>query len=151
MRYEFGPTIVGTYPRPVIDGELPDIAATSALVQNVQAADPGLINYDVIFAFPAADPTQVNVPLEAHAVAYAPGHGIPTDPALAVTSSNPKGMTAVAIPASGGIVVVTVADAPSGNQTIVTVLGFADATAPPDPTGSDPAPAADPTAPATTG
>jgi hypothetical protein len=125
-RYKFGPRFVGTWPRPVVAGERPD-PDVGGSVKAVRPSGNGTTELDVAFAIPAYDAAEFNELVEVHALSYAPGHGIPTDPAVAIAGSEPKAMASVA-GVSGEEVVVTIVGAPDGDQTVITVLGFQDAT-----------------------
>lgn len=140
IRYAFGPRFVGSWPRPVVPGELPD-PVVGAKIAGVRPSTPGKTEMDVTFSIPAYDPTEFNSLEEVHAICYPPGHGIPTDPAVAVQGSQAKA-TASASGISGAEVTATIVGAEDGDQTIVTVLGFQDATPPATPAPADPASAA---------
>jgi hypothetical protein len=135
-RYKFGPQIVGVFPRPVVSGELPDVEV-NAQVKGVRPGISGTIEMDVAFGIPAHDPAQFSMLVEVHAISFAPGHGIPTDAALAVASNEPKATASIAPAQAGqaGETMVTIVGAPSGQQTVVTVLVFED----PDPPAASPA------------
>jgi hypothetical protein len=133
LRRKFGPVILGIYPRPAIAGELTDAEVTAG-VKDVRAAASGLIDIDVSFVVAPYDPTETSVLAELHAIAFPPGHGIPTDPDLAVASQLPMASTTSTGTSVGGEVVVTIEGAETGKLKIITVLSYPGVVVPTDPT-----------------
>ena len=134
MRYVFGPEINGVYPRPEVPGELPDLSPTASVKEARASANPGEVDIDVAFEIPPHDASAVNPLRELHAVHFAPGHGVPTDPSLAIGSSQPKASQAITTDlTAGGEVLLTITGAPAGAGKIKTVFGYDDAPKPADP------------------
>jgi len=144
MRYKFGPRLSGHFPRPDVPGELPDVEVQLIAKGHRAGPNPGEIDIDFAFVFPPHDPSQGNVIQEVHVIHFAHGHGIPTDPEIAIASSLPKTASTPPDMSAGGEHVVTLAAVPAGGADVISVLGYPDApTSAPDP--SDPSPA-DPSA-----
>jgi hypothetical protein len=127
--YKFGNRITGVYPRPAVEGEIPNAVTIASIPPGgVSAGDPGEIDIQIQFDVDLSGAPAVNAPVELHAIAFTPGHGIPSNESIAIALDLPK--ASIATVPGQAVHTVTIQGIPTGPTgviplTIVTVHGFA--------------------------
>jgi hypothetical protein len=147
MRYVLGPRFDGVLSRPAVPGE-PIDPVPHVQIDHVEAGDPGQVHVHLAVALDPYDPSTSSALLAVHAVAFAKGDGIPTDPQKVLGASKPQGSIDLTGQTSGTTADLVVHGVPEGAASILTVFVYDDAATPPASTPAAPAPAA-PAAPAT--
>jgi hypothetical protein len=138
LRYVLGKTLTGTFTRPVAAGELtdPDVGVS---ISDVAAGSPGNVHYTLSVAVADYDPSIHSKLIAVHAVAFAKGDGIPTDPVKVLASQGATGSLDTSA-ATGPIdSTFVVSEVPEGPVVIQTVYAFDDAPAPSPSTAVTPA------------